>query len=129
MNFSAHFIQHTAIIANAYAIHHSEDYWTDPYSFCPERFLSADESTLLRHEAFIPFSVGKRMCLGAALAKDVLFLFITYIFREFTVTRNPAERKPEMWSKLGLTLNPPNHTLIITQRQTVTGSGSASACA
>src|SRR5665811_2405210 len=65
------------LIANVYAIHSSKEIWTDPENFRPERFLSSDGKTVKRNEAFIPFLVGKRQCLGESLARDTLFLFLT----------------------------------------------------
>ena len=47
----------TIIVPNLYMVHHDPEYWTDPDSFCPERWLSED-GTLITHKAFIPFSTG-----------------------------------------------------------------------
>ena len=54
----------TIIFSNLYAIHHCEETWGDPYEFRPERFLTPDESTLIKHETFVAFGLGKRMCPG-----------------------------------------------------------------
>ncbi|KAK6080445.1 cytochrome P450 3A31 [Seiridium cupressi] len=68
----------TQVGVNLYSLHHNEDYFPDPFSFRPERWLSSpgygpdDQATLL-HKAFAPFSVGTRSCPGKAVA----FLEIT----------------------------------------------------
>ena len=36
----------------------------DSKKFRPERFLSPDETKVIKHEALVPFSVGKRVCPG-----------------------------------------------------------------
>ena len=61
----------------------------DPKVFKPERFL--DESGHLKHvEQLIPFSVGKRQCLGEGLARMELFLFVANIFNQYKVYSRPT---------------------------------------
>merc|ERR1712241_227008 len=57
-------------------------HWKDGQEFRPERFL--DESgNLVKDEHFMPFSIGKRQCLGETLAKVELFLFFTNLVHQF----------------------------------------------
>ncbi|OWA52865.1 putative Cytochrome P450 2U1 [Hypsibius exemplaris] len=63
----------TLIISNLFSIHRDSRYWKNPEKFDPTRFLDADRK-LIRPEGFIPFSIGKRVCLGEALARMELFL-------------------------------------------------------
>lgn len=52
-----------------YSLHHNEKYFTDPYSFRPERWLVDDEAQIrLQNSAFCPFSIGPRSCAGKAMA-------------------------------------------------------------
>jgi len=76
----------TIILTNAHHIHYKRDIWGDPDNFRPERFLSPDEKSFRKNDALIPFSIGKRQCLGESLARDTLFLFITNIFQKFSVS-------------------------------------------
>ena len=59
------------------------DYWKDGMTFRPERFLDS-EGQVQRDEHLIPFSIGKRQCLGETLAKAELFLFFTSLVQQFT---------------------------------------------
>ncbi|KAI9159004.1 Cytochrome P450 monooxygenase apf8 [Paramyrothecium foliicola] len=60
----------THVAVNLYALHHNEDYFTDPFKFKPERWLSpeAEDPSSLMRRAFAPFSIGSRSCAGKAVA-------------------------------------------------------------
>ena len=58
------------------------DHWKDGTSFKPERFLD-EEGNLKRDDHWIPFSTGKRKCLGETFAKAQLFVFFTSMIHQF----------------------------------------------
>lgn len=67
----------THVGVNTYSMHHSEEYFPEPFEFKPERWLSTaapstgrggDVAPLLTHKAFAPFSVGARGCAGKPMA-------------------------------------------------------------
>ncbi|CAL2043276.1 unnamed protein product [Caenorhabditis brenneri] len=61
----------------------------DPYAFNSDRFLDGN-GKLKKVEELVPFSVGKRQCLGEGLAKMEMFLFISNFFNRYEVTPSSA---------------------------------------
>lgn len=106
----------TLIFANLHYVHHDPEIWGDPENFRPERFLSPDSFTVVKHEALMPFSYGKRLCLGESLAKNELFLFITTLFKTFSVTWDPNGPKPGIEKVDGVVMSPRPHKLVFTER-------------
>ncbi|KAI0429507.1 cytochrome P450 [Xylaria sp. FL1042] len=59
----------THIGVNTYALQHNEAYFPEPFVFKPERFLDKKApATRLAKDAFAPFSLGARGCLGKSMA-------------------------------------------------------------
>jgi len=87
--------------------------WGDPENFRPERFLSKDGTQVERHESLIPFSVGKRSCLGEVLARDQLFLFVECLAQRFNIISEPGKPKPILEAHLGQHKIEPHHYAVI----------------
>jgi len=72
----------TWIVPLIWAVHHNPAYFPEPDKFDPGRFLD-EKKTIKRNMPLIPFSVGKRICLGESLARMELFLFFTALLQKF----------------------------------------------
>jgi len=75
--------ENAIIIPNLLAVHHEPKLWGDPENFRPERFLNAD-GDCVKPDYLIPFSIGKRVCPGEALAKMELYLYFVCLQQRFT---------------------------------------------
>lgn len=64
--------------------HFDPNYWDEPEEFRPERFLNKSGKLSIPKEAFLPFGVGKRSCLGEALARMELYIFSAAFLQNFT---------------------------------------------
>lgn len=104
----------TMIIPSLTSVLHDELMWETPHSFNPQHFLD-QEGKFRKREAFIPFSSGKRMCLGEPLAKMELFLFFTSLLQRFSFSA-PAGEQPSLEFKLGTTRCPQPYRLCAVPR-------------
>lgn len=85
----------TQILFNNWAIHHDERQWTNPDDFIPERWLD-DEGKFIpeRQKSFLPFSAGRRVCLGETLARTEVFLFLARIIHKYRIEKAPGGVPP-----------------------------------
>nr|XP_023507020.1 cytochrome P450 2F2-like [Equus caballus] len=72
----------TFVIPLLVSAHRDPTQFKDPDSFNPRNFLN-NEGEFQSNDAFTPFALGKRMCLGAGLARSEIFLFFTAILQRF----------------------------------------------
>ncbi|KAM6077811.1 uncharacterized protein LJ206_008266 [Theristicus caerulescens] len=111
VNFQGYVIpKGTEIIPLLTSALNDELHWKTPDQFNPSHFLDAD-GNFIRREAFIPFSIGRRACVGEGLAKMELFLFFAGLLRKFVFQTPPGVDKSDLdlTADVGFTLNPMPH--------------------
>jgi len=74
----------TTVFLNNYSLHMSPELWNNPEHFSPERFINA-EGRLEKPEYFIPFSGGKRSCMGYKLVQLLSFCTIGTLMNKYTL--------------------------------------------
>ena len=60
------------------------DQWLDGMVFNPKRFIDA-EGKLVRPADFLPYSTGRRKCIGEKLAGSELFMIFSSIVQKFEI--------------------------------------------
>uniref|UniRef100_A0A3P8QJ91 Cytochrome P450, family 2, subfamily Y, polypeptide 3 n=1 Tax=Astatotilapia calliptera TaxID=8154 RepID=A0A3P8QJ91_ASTCA len=73
----------TVIIPLLHSVLKEEKQWATPRSFNPQHFLD-NNGNFKKSPAFMPFSAGKRNCVGESLARMELFIFIVSLLQDFT---------------------------------------------
>ncbi|KAM9280119.1 cytochrome P450 2J2-like [Cariama cristata] len=93
----------TIMITNLTSVLFDKNEWETPDTFNPGHFLK--DGQFWKREAFMPFSIGKRACLGELLARSELFLFFTSLLQKFTF-QAPPDNTLNLQFKLGITIAP-----------------------
>ncbi|XP_071961415.1 steroid 17-alpha-hydroxylase/17,20 lyase-like [Antedon mediterranea] len=81
--------ENTWVFINSWALHNDPEYWDSPEKFSPERFLDSD-SVKQRLPSFLPFSTGRRVCVGEALAKAEIFLVLSWLIQNYKFEKPPG---------------------------------------
>jgi len=88
-----------AVTLSPWLIHRHRDVWQDPDDFKPERFREGENKKC--PGAYLPFSQGPRICIGAAFAQQEAYMIIATVVRNFKLT--PTEgHEPDPASRLTL---------------------------
>ncbi|CAN1223775.1 Flavonoid 3'-monooxygenase CYP75B137 [Linum grandiflorum] len=68
------------VFLNVWAMHRDPDYWTNPSSFCPGRFVNEGLDYMGNNFHYLPFGSGRRFCAGFQLGeKMVMYVLATFL--------------------------------------------------
>jgi len=79
----------TVLMINSHALGSNEEYFDDTKQFKPERWLR--ETSTINPFAYVPFGIGKRMCIGRRLAELQLQLAMCWLVRDFEIVATDSE--------------------------------------
>jgi cytochrome P450 len=89
------------IVISPYVVHRHRLLWHDPDVFDPTRFLPGRSKAIDRY-TFLPFGVGPRMCIGAALAVEKATV-VAALMRRFVLELVPGQ---SVWPVIDFTMKP-----------------------
>lgn len=93
------------------------DIFPEPTEFEPERFLDSNgKCNGEQKEKLIPFSTGRRLCLGDSLAKMELYLFLTRFLQKFEIQPENPKSLPSLDGNLGITNMPTSFNIVLIKR-------------
>ena len=72
------------IMISPWIMHRHKALWRDPDRFDPDRFLPARERELVPN-AYLPFGLGRRVCVGAAFAMVESTLILSRLVRRYDI--------------------------------------------
>ncbi|XP_072406275.1 cytochrome P450 2K1-like [Chiloscyllium punctatum] len=111
-----HFIpKGTYVITVLTSVLRDKTQWKTPKEFNPAHFLDAD-GNFVKRDAFMPFSAGRRVCAGEALAKVELFLFFTTLLQKFHFQAPPGVTDLDTSPRIGFVTNPKPHRVCAVSR-------------
>ncbi len=92
-----------------------EKVFPDAHQFNPERFLDGKGNVLLKREELIPFSMGKRSCLGESLARMELFLIFASLLQKFHFKPSHEESLPTLVPNVGFIRSCKNYQCFVVE--------------
>uniref|UniRef100_A0ABI7ZIL7 Cytochrome P450 n=1 Tax=Felis catus TaxID=9685 RepID=A0ABI7ZIL7_FELCA len=105
----------TTLITNLSSVLKDKTVWKKPFRFHPEHFLDA-QGQFVKQEAFMPFSAGRRVCLGEPLARMEFFLFFTCLLQRFSFSVPVGQPRPSDHGVFSFLMIPPPYQLCAVPR-------------
>ncbi|NXG30913.1 CP2J6 protein, partial [Dromaius novaehollandiae] len=105
-----HIPKDTIILSNIDSVLSDPEKWETPHQFNPGHFLDED-GNFVNREAFLPFSIGHRVCMGELLARMELFIIFSTLLQAFKFILPEGVKEFILLPKPNLVLKPAPHQL------------------
>ncbi|NXX80700.1 CP2J6 protein, partial [Urocolius indicus] len=97
--------KNTVILSNIDSVLTDPGKWDTPDKFNPGHFLDKD-GNFVNREAFLPFSIGHRVCMGELMARMELFIIFSTLLQAFTFTLPEGVKEANTKLVFGSTMKP-----------------------
>jgi cytochrome P450 len=95
-----HIPRKSVVVVMPWLVHRHKKLWRDPEVFDPERF-SPEQATGRSRYAYLPFSIGPHICIGATLALTEILITASVLARKFRFRLVPGQQiEPIAWTSL-----------------------------
>ena len=74
----------SAVVVAPWLLQRHRKWWKNPDAFDPDRFERDEDKSAIKH-AYMPFSMGPRVCLGAAFALQEAVLILACLLRRYEI--------------------------------------------
>nr|XP_054752259.1 cytochrome P450 2J4-like isoform X1 [Lytechinus pictus]XP_054752260.1 cytochrome P450 2J4-like isoform X1 [Lytechinus pictus] len=101
-----HIPKGTRVWINMWSLFRDPVDWPNPHKCDPHRFLNKDGTKVVHPDSFLPFSAGRRICMGEQLAKMELFLFFVSLMQHFKYVFADPDTTPSFEGVVGLNRQP-----------------------
>ena len=98
-----------------YAIHHSEEFWPNPFKFDPDRFMPENRNKIVPY-SYLPFAAGPRYCMGRRFALMETKLVLAQVIKRFRFFRVERTDIP-IRKKNGFVINSPYDIIVGIERR------------
>ena len=107
----------TMVIINHWALHCDPNYWKDVDKFDPTRYLDTNGKLSSKPESWLPFSMGRRVCLGESVAKPELHLIFSCILQRFKISLAEGTNPVIELAGSDAAIQPANFKITVTERK------------
>jgi cytochrome P450 len=80
------------VLISLWGMHGDPDFFPSPEEFIPERWLGTSGRGIEPNQAFLPFGMGPRICIGRRFATIETMVILSEIVRNFEIL--PVRRRP-----------------------------------
>lgn len=81
--------QGATVVVSPWLIHRHRQWWSEPDAFDPDRYTDEVSRESLK-QAYLPFGMGPRVCLGAAFALQEATLILACLVRKWRIEPAPG---------------------------------------
>ncbi|KAK3085533.1 hypothetical protein FSP39_004760 [Pinctada imbricata] len=109
----------TIVMINYLALHTDPKYWKNVTKFDPHHFLQEDGTINHKPDNWLPFSAGRRVCLGEPVVRCELVLIAAHLLQNFDFTASSdANDIPEL-GHVNAGSEPPQYPKILLEKRVV----------